>query len=77
MCSSQSSYSSRTEVQVLTIHSPFRIENHTSHSLEFVVHLFAGPQLRSASATATVPSSGPLLPGLQCYLPTPAIWCAS
>ena len=60
--------------QVLTIHSPFRIENHTSASLEFEVHLFSAPHLRGGSPTSTIPSAGPLLPNLQCYLPTPAIW---
>ena len=70
-------------LQVLTVHSPFRIENCTNRPLEFVVHLFlAAPDLQNAmpamhgsASTSRVPSSGPLLPGLQCYLPAPAIWC--
>lgn len=70
-------------LQVLTVHSPFRIENCTNTPLEFVVHMFMGagqsmPSLQArAAATAHVPTSGPLLPGLQCYLPAPAIWCGA
>ncbi|KAK9808775.1 hypothetical protein WJX72_003363 [[Myrmecia] bisecta] len=65
--------------KVLTVHSPFRIENHTTHPLEFTVHLFRAPNMRNAvgrgaAAISTVPGSGPLSPGLQCYLPVPAIW---
>ena len=69
--------------QVLTVHSPFRIENHTNHPLEFNVHLFRSPHIRDTmgslvragnAAISTVPTSGPLAPGLQCYLPVPAIW---
>ncbi|KAK9809768.1 hypothetical protein WJX73_004442 [Symbiochloris irregularis] len=66
--------------KVLTVHSPFRIENCTNTPLEFVVHMFmgAGQAMSSmqsrAAASAQVPTSGPLLPGLQCYLPAPAIW---
>ena len=69
-------------LQVLTVHSPFRIENCTNKPLEFVVHLFVAPNMQDAlpamhgsAATSNVPSKGPLLPGLQCYLPAPAIWC--
>ena len=72
------------EIQVLTVHSPFRIENCTNKPLEFVVHLFLAPNLqdalpamRNSASTNRVPSSGPLLPGLQCYLPAPAIWYSS
>ena len=74
---SASNHATFVGLQVLTIHSPFRIENHTSASLEFEVHLFSAPHLRGASPTSTIPSAGPLLPNLQCYLPTPAIWSAS
>ena len=59
---------------MLTIHSPFRIENHTSASLEFEVHLFSAPHLRGGPPPPPSPSAGPLMPNLQCYLPTPAIW---
>lgn len=66
--------------KVLTVHSPFRIENHTSHPLSFTIHLLRNPgapssaAVRNAAAIKTVPGSGPLAPGLQCYLPVPAIW---
>ena len=67
--------------QVLTVHSPFRIENCTNTPLEFVVHMFMAANdnmpMHGNAASTRVPSSGPLLPGLQCYLPAPAIWCAS
>lgn len=66
-------------MQVLTVHSPFRVENHTSHPLEFSVHLFRAPHMRGTigrdvAAISTVPASGPLAPGLYSYLPVPAIW---
>lgn len=63
------------------MHSPFRIENCTSKPLEFAVHLFTAPTLQDSlparhggTSTSKVPSSGPLMPGLQCYLPASAIW---
>ena len=59
---------------MLTVYSPFCIENHASASLVFEVHLFSAPHLRGRSPTSTIPSVGALLPNLQCYLPTPAIW---
>lgn len=67
---------------MLTVHSQFRIENHTNHELEFNVHLFMDPSARDArgsllhnAAISTVPAS-PLQPGAQCYLPVPAVWYA-
>ena len=64
--------------QVLTVHSPFRVENLTNQQLEFDVHLFKSPQLpgmpsKGAAATSVVPNN-PLAPGQQTYLPVPAIW---
>ena len=72
----------RCLAQVLTVHSPFRIENHTNHPLEFNVHLFLSPAIRDTmgallqagnAAISTVPAN-PLAPGAQCYLPVPAVW---
>ena len=65
-------------VQVLTVHSPFRVENLTNQQLEFNVHLFRGPQAlgapsKGAAAISMVPNR-PLSPGQQTYLPVPAIW---
>ena len=64
--------------QVLTVHSPFRVENLTNQQLEFNVHLFRGPQTlgapsKGAAAISVVPNN-PLAPGQQTYLPVPAIW---
>lgn len=68
-------------VQVLTVHSPFRVENLTNQQLEFNVHLFRGPQAlgalsKGAAAISMVPNR-PLSPGQQTYLPVPAIWYVS
>lgn len=65
-------------MQVLTVHSPFRVENLTNQQLEFNVHLFRGPQAlgapsKGAAAISIVPNR-PLSPGQQTYLPVPAIW---
>ena len=65
-------------LQVLTIHSPFRVENLTNQQLEFHVHLFRGPQnlaapSKGAAAISVVPLN-PLPPGQWTYLPVPAIW---
>ena len=65
-------------MQVLTVHSPFRVENLTNQQLEFNVHLFRGPQTlgapsKGAAAISVVPNN-PLAPGQQTYLPVPAIW---
>ena len=65
-------------MQVLTVHSPFRVENLTNQQLEFNVHLFRGPQAlgapsKGAAAISIVPNK-PLSPGQQTYLPVPAIW---
>lgn len=65
-------------MQVLTVHSPFRVENLTNQQLEFNVHLFRGPQTlgapsKGAAAISMVPNR-PLSPGQQTYLPVPAIW---
>ena len=65
-------------MQVLTVHSPFRVENLTNQQLEFNVHLFRGPQAlgapsKGAAAISMVPNR-PLSPGQQTYLPVPAIW---
>ncbi len=67
--------------QVLTVHSPFRVENLTNQQLEFNVHLFRGPQTpgapgKGAAAISVVPNN-PLAPGQQTYLPVPAIWSDS
>ncbi|DBA93880.1 TPA: hypothetical protein ACH3X3_013925 [Trebouxia sp. C0006] len=64
--------------KVLTVHSPFRVENLTNQQLEFNVHLFRGPQTpgapgKGAAAISVVPNN-PLAPGQQTYLPVPAIW---
>ncbi|KAL3144165.1 hypothetical protein ABBQ32_003949 [Trebouxia sp. C0010 RCD-2024] len=64
--------------KVLTVHSPFRVENLTNQQLEFNVHLFRGPQTlgapsKGAAAISMVPNR-PLSPGQQTYLPVPAIW---
>lgn len=69
---------SSSVVQVLTVHSPFRVENLTNQQLEFNVHLFRGPQAlaapsKGAAAISMVPNR-PLSPGQQTYLPVPAIW---
>ena len=66
-------------LQVLTVHSNVRIENHTSHALQFAVHLLrgrGGVPGTGAGATLSVPGSGSLAPGLQCYLPVAAARCA-
>lgn len=65
-------------MQVLTVHSPFRVENLTNQQLEFDVHLFKSPQLpgmpsKGAASSSVVPNR-PLAPGQQTYLPVPAIW---
>ncbi len=67
-------------VQVLTVHSPFRVENHTSYRLEFSVHLHKAPHMQTATAgrnvaaITSVPASGPLAAGQFSYLPVPAFW---
>ena len=67
-------------VQVLTVHSPFRVENHTSYRLEFSVHLHKAPHMQTAAAgrnvaaITSVPASGPLAAGQFSYLPVPAFW---
>jgi hypothetical protein len=70
---------------VLTVHSPFRLENHTAHALAFTLHLLRAPGPGSSGhglgsggqgSIVRVPSAGPLAPGTQCYLPVPAVWCA-
>lgn len=66
-------------VQVLTVHSPIRLENHTSHPLSFVLHLAStGDGLKHAPdpAESRIPCHAPLAPGSQCYLPLTAMRCA-
>ncbi len=67
--------------QVLTVHSNVRIENRTSHGLQFVVHMLrggrGGARATGEPATLAVPGAGPLAPGLQCYLPVAAARCAA
>lgn len=63
-------------MQVLTVHSNVRIENHTSHGLQFMVHMLRsgapGARTDGQPSTAAVPGAGPLAPGLKCYLPVAA-----
>jgi hypothetical protein len=76
-------------VQVLTIHSPFSVENATSHPLQLALHLQRGEPARfggggggggggarAGGAVCAVPAAGALAPGEQCFLPLPAVWCA-
>jgi len=76
---------------VLTIHSPFSVENVTSHPLQLTLHLQRADPARFGSgggggggsgggrgggAVCAVPAAGALAPGEQCFLPLPAVWCA-
>ena len=63
-------------MQVLTVHSPIRLENHTSHPLSFILHLACpadGARHARDSSESRVPCHGPLAPGSQCYLPLTAL----
>lgn len=71
-------------LQVLTIHSPFSVENATSHPLQLTLHLQRAPQAYAhhgsstgGGAVCTVPAGGSLAPGAQCFLPQPAAWWVS
>ena len=68
-------------LQVLTIHSPFSVDNATSHPLQLTLHPLRGPQAYAYDGSSTgggavrsVPADGPLAPGAQCFLPQPAAW---
>ena len=70
--------------QVLTIHSPFAVENATTHPLQLTLHLQHAPPAYGndgsstcSGAVCSVPADGPLAPGSQCYLPQPAAWWVS
>ena len=63
-------------MQVLTVHSPILLENHTSHPLSFILHLASpidGLKHASDSAESRIPCHSPLAPGSQCYLPLTAM----
>ena len=63
-------------MQVLTVHSPVLLENHTGHPLSFILHLASpkdGIKRACDSAESRVPCHSPLAPGLQCYLPLTAM----
>ena len=65
-----------TDMQVLTVHSPIRLENHTSHPLSFILHLASsgdGPKHADDTSERRIPCHGPLAPGSQCYLPLSAL----
>ena len=59
-----------------TVHSPIRLENHTSHPLSFILHLTSsgdGPKHADDNSESRIPCHGPLAPGSQCYLPLSAL----
>eukprot|EP00884_Botryococcus_braunii_P017936 jgi/Botrbrau1/4826/Bobra.0325s0040.1 len=62
--------------KVLTVHSPYLIENLTAHPLQFSLHLFFARNAArvATSPTPMFPGEGPLMPNTQCYLPVPATW---
>ena len=65
---------------MLTLHSPVRVENHTSVPLDFMLQISRnahaqGPN-QHGTASTTMPPSGPLVPNATCYLPMPAMWYA-
>ena len=63
-------------MQVLTVHSPVLLENHTSQTLSFILHLAGsidGLKRASDSAESRIPCHSPLAPGSQCYLPLTAM----
>lgn len=67
-------------MQVLTVHSPIRLENHTSHPLSFILHpTSARDGLKPAldAAESRIPCHSPLAAGSQCYLPLTAMRCGS
>ena len=70
--------------QVLTIHSPFSVENATTHPLQMTLHLHRAPPAYAyhgsstgGGAVCSVPADAPLAPGAQCFLPQPAVWWVS
>ena len=66
-------YTNVYPVQVLTVHSLYRIENHCTLAMEFRMTLMAEQQERrfgrGSGGGHRIPKTGLLAPGEHCYLP--------